>query len=928
MTSRRNTSSVAGPYPHGTEPRPSQSATARRWCAATIILVIVAAVVMGWPTLKGTFVGGDDHRLVLNHVLVNHPSWSHALELFTIIHRDLYQPIPLLSFSLEFAIGYRFHLFDEGLSGGAWLFHLTNILLHAVNALLVWLLVVTWRVRSVAPGVNVRAVQVVSRARGRETGAASSVHATQAKRAFVARWADAWGRDAGRNAYAVAAIAALLFALHPLQVEVVAWVNGRMMLLSTLFALASLIALGRGLRDGRWHWMLWTILFVTACGMSKIRIGLFPLLILLPLARGYRITTRLVLLWLISGVIIGALLLLNIKATAGAGLFQSATEQLHGPRIARSLMAFAWYFQHYVWPTGLAPWYPTPGMVHWSDPAVFRACAIVIPCFALIVFAAWRSRVAMLGFAWFFVTMASTLPLIPTRNVLAADRYMYLPIVGLVWVTGLLIWKAYDAAVVRWRARSVRVVAGSLGVVLAISLVGMSWHVGSFYESFLKKTSRIAQLFPDSKYAWERVAWAYHSIGQKTEDEDARRRAFEQSVAMAKKELVHDDERLQSDAHVVMGLSQLKLGRVEEGLASMRRAVELNPGAATGALTKYNLAVALDDLGRFGESWPLMEEAVANMTNYNPGINRLAEAYRRLERPEDAVRMYTRALANNPYDVIATLGLAELDIQRATDESRRRAERRLRDLLEWMPENVTAQVNLGVTLAALGRTAEAIETYERALALDPDEPTAVLNLAQMYAAAEDIDRARPLFERVVEIGPGSIDRAVVVHDFFAGRGNPKKAVRMWSNMLQSPQFAGSVEVRGLLAWAEALAGDSTEAKAEATSLIEEGHDSALVRATLCYVAHAEERYDRAATEAEAYCRFDDPAGRVHGGLLSALESFDRRRPNVPWTFCLGAQLLICRDQPEPASLFINLCEEHCSDKSCHQRVKSLRAQLP
>ena len=106
---------------------------------AAAAIVVLAAIVVGLPTLRGTFVGADDHKLVLNHVLVNHPSWSHAWQLLTIIHRDLYQPIPLLV-SLEFAVAGRLGLFDEGLDGGA-SFFATNILLHTINALLVWLLI-------------------------------------------------------------------------------------------------------------------------------------------------------------------------------------------------------------------------------------------------------------------------------------------------------------------------------------------------------------------------------------------------------------------------------------------------------------------------------------------------------------------------------------------------------------------------------------------------------------------------------------------------------------------------------------------------------------------------------------------------------------------------------------------------------------------
>src|SRR3990170_2047086 len=101
-------------------PDPATPLAHRR--AILILGLVLAAFVMGIPTLRGGFVGGDDHRLVLNHVFVNHPSLAHALQLFTIVHRDLYQPLPLLTFSGEFALANLFHLFDSGVEGGAWLF--------------------------------------------------------------------------------------------------------------------------------------------------------------------------------------------------------------------------------------------------------------------------------------------------------------------------------------------------------------------------------------------------------------------------------------------------------------------------------------------------------------------------------------------------------------------------------------------------------------------------------------------------------------------------------------------------------------------------------------------------------------------------------------------------------------------------------------
>ena len=100
-------------------------------------LVAAVALAMGVPSTGGTFVGGDDHRLALDHIYVNHPSLEHTVKLFFMRHRDLYQPIPLATFAGEFALAEKLGWFDEGPDQAARLFHATNVGLHTINAMLV-----------------------------------------------------------------------------------------------------------------------------------------------------------------------------------------------------------------------------------------------------------------------------------------------------------------------------------------------------------------------------------------------------------------------------------------------------------------------------------------------------------------------------------------------------------------------------------------------------------------------------------------------------------------------------------------------------------------------------------------------------------------------------------------------------------------------
>ena len=109
-----------------------------RWALLPLALALIAAA----PTIRGGFLSGDDVQLIRDHVLVNRPSLDHLLKLFSVPHRDLYQPVPLATFSLECWIMRRFGLTptSEGSNPGAWICHLGNILIHGATAVLVFLL--------------------------------------------------------------------------------------------------------------------------------------------------------------------------------------------------------------------------------------------------------------------------------------------------------------------------------------------------------------------------------------------------------------------------------------------------------------------------------------------------------------------------------------------------------------------------------------------------------------------------------------------------------------------------------------------------------------------------------------------------------------------------------------------------------------------
>lgn len=676
-----------------------------------------AALLIGLPTLSGGFAGGDDQRLVLQHVLVSRPSLGHALELLTIPHRDLYQPVPLLSFSLEFALlktlGWRADL--PWPEGGAWLFHLTNILLHAANTFLVW--------------TFLRRVQPYT---------------------------------------AIAGVAAGLFAVHPLQVEVIAWVNGRMMLLSTGFVLLTLISSARILKRSGAAPLLLCLLFALLAQTSKIRVSLPLLMLLTAWVMQKRPNARFLAAVASVGLMTVVLALVNVRAAAESDMFANAEEQLKGSRIARSVLALGWYVQHLVWPSGLAPWYEAPEWVRWNDPAVWRAAAILCTLLVVTAWAARRLRLAWAGLLWFLFSMASTLPLIPARNLLAADRYMYLPIVGLLMIVG-----AGYRRIQEWmrpaleglppasrRAILSAAILAQGSAVSALAAIGMM--TTAYYRTTLTKTQRIVAVHSNSPYVYERMGWAYFELGE-----------FEKAIAAADEERRRHGDQTAAEALMLKGLSLARRGELDEALESLRAA---HAQAPENPMTAYRLATVLSDAGKNEDALHFFKEAMGKLKQFNPGILHAAAHARRMGERELARSWYEQVLDNNAYDTVAPLALAEMALEEGRPAD---ALARIDSLLAWNPEDPDARIHRGVILVRLGRPGEAEAEYRRVAAVHPESVEAWLNLGLLYRSAGAAKEAEWAFRQCLAADGDGVEALMELHDLLFEQGRFEEAAALW-----------------------------------------------------------------------------------------------------------------------------------------------------
>ena len=836
--------------------QPSDARRPRLVVGAMVILSV--GLLVGAPSLRGGFLSGDDVHLVLNHVLVNHPSVTHAFELVTIVHRDLYQPVPMMSFSLDFATIGLLGLTPDahGPAAGAWVFHLTNVLIHAINSVLVfWLL--------------------------------ARLHQHRA----------------------VAVVAAFLFALHPFAAEVVAWLNGRMMLLATLFSLASLIAMDVYLIRRKWPAALLAQVFVILAMASKVRVGLPVLMLLLPLARRRWPQGRWWAAWVVAGVLTVGFTAFNIMTTAHSEMFQGAAEQLQGPRLARTLLVLAWYFQHYVAPVGMSPWHPPEPLVLWTHDKLPLAIATVAVIGAAAVFS-WRwTRIGVLGLLWFLATVASTLPLLPSRDVMAADRYVYLPNVGLHWMVG-----ASLVALVLWGRRkfarpAISYMAVGLGLVGAAALLPYTWRVESYYLSNLAKASRIAEVYPDQPGVWEDIGWAHYRNGD-----------YEQAIEAARKDLRRHEKKTDCEAYQLIGMAQVRMGRLHEGLETLHLAVEVDP--------KYGkcysrLGQVYYELGRHEEAEKNLRRAIEIMPDYLPAVQALGHLYRKTGRLDEAAQRYSRGLEINDFDPVSATALAEIEMARGDYTL---AIDRFERLLSWMPENVVARTNLGVCYANTGRTAQAIEAYEQVLQRDPGAVTAAVNLAALRAEVGDKTGAISLLKQACAGRPGDRGLLIASHDLLVKLNELRVAAELWSEALgREPQ---APDLLAWYAWTSALARQWSPVRMFAGKALEHDPDQSLALAALVladlaagHAQAADERLDRLLasppTPADARTRF-----------RNAIAEIGQHGPGDPWLYYVAGRLLLADGQTAGAQLALEEFIRLCPDPTWKQRARDLLPPTP
>jgi Flp pilus assembly protein TadD len=693
---------------------PIESGNYRAVFGVCVFLLCAVWVVFG-QTLGHGFINYDDEEYVYGNPHVIHGLNLKGIE-WAFTHRmcDFYHPLTMASFMLD-AQAY-------GLKAGG--YHLTNILLHGMTAILLFLVLR----RMMDPGAN-KSVGVVATPAG-------------------ALWPSAF----------VAAV----FAIHPLRVESVAWVTERKDVLSGLFFVLTLGAYVRYTRNSFSPVRYLTVIVLFALGLlSKPSLVTLPFLLLLldywPLARmqpavprsTFKVLRPLIIekipLFLLSTASCVVTILTQQSSLAQVGKFPLFS------RAGYAAVSYVVYLGQMFYPAGLAVLYPYPkeGL---PLPEVVLALALLAGISVGVLALRRRRPYLVVGWLWYLGMLVPMIGVVQAGSVARADRFTYLAQIG---VSILLTWTVVELTA-PWRSRR-WVLGGGAMVVLAVLITCARIQTTYWRNSETLWTHTLA-CTSDNYVAQNGLGSALLKMGN-----------VDEAIADSQKALQINPDF--AEAHNNLGNALFKKGDVDEAIAHYQKALQIKPDYVEA---HNNLGNALFKKGNVDEAIAHYQKALQIKPDYEQVNNNLgvvlakahsdyANTLVQMGRDDEAMVEFREALELFPDFADARHGLALILLQKGQVDE---AIVQFQKIREQYPDKVMASFDLGNAYFQKGQLDEAAAFYQRALKIKPDDVSALNNLGMVLLTKGMADEAVVQFRKALALQP----------DFALARTNLNKAL--------------------------------------------------------------------------------------------------------------------------------------------------------
>ncbi len=501
------------------------------------------------------------------------------------------------------------------------------------------------------------------------------------------------------------ALVAALFAIHPQRVESVAWVAERKDVLSGVFFMLTILAYVRYVRKATSVTEYAQVMILFALGlMSKGMLVTLPFVLLLldywPLGRitpealaairqpkngaqVWRLFREKIPLFLLSAASCVMTSLSPERITPGLQMSLSA-------RVENVIVSYVIYLKQMLYPVGLElPYFNPPGGFPLWQVGVALAVLLAVSIGAFVF---WKTHPYLIvGWLWYLGMMVPVIGLVQISYYARADRYTYLPHIG------LYIMAIWGSAALFGRSRAGRYILGGAALILIAALLSRTQAQTSYWHDSATLWTHALQVNPENYVAHSELGLVLAENGKI----ESAIRHFEKAVVI---------QPMYTDAYNNLGTALSRTGHTRAAIVLYEKALALD---AEQPQVQDNLGIAFAQNGQLDEALPHLRKAIELKPDFAEAYSNLGQALSRQGRTDEALPEFLKAL-------------------------------------EITPNSIPAHKEVAEALLKKGRFAEAIAHYLKILELGGDTPDVRFNLATAYAEIGNFDAASKMATRALE----------------------------------------------------------------------------------------------------------------------------------------------------------------------------------
>jgi protein O-mannosyl-transferase len=579
---------------------------ATKYLLAGLVSLITLLVYL--PSLRNEFVW-DDALYVTNNIIIRSFNLGLIKSAFLEFHAANWHPITWFSHAIDYAIW--------GLNPVG--HHLTSVILHSLNSAVVVFVVI----RLLALYRNRSVPQMVS----------------------------PWLKE--RSILITGSVTGLLFALHPVHVESVAWVAERKDLLCALFFLLSILAYTKyvsvidnesaqktlKLRFLNKHYLFTLGFFVLALLSKPMAVSLPCILLLLdwyPFSRSqsfksFRTVFFEKLPFIAFSLISCILTILAQKAGRALGLMEFVPFSTRALVAAKSLFSYLWEI---IFPMNLIPFYPYPMHVSFSSLDYLSAGIFAVGITAACVIIVNKQKLFLSVWGYYVITLIPVLGLVQVGVQSMADRYAYLPSLGPFLMIGLaMAWSWSRVNAFRRKTAVVKLFGISVFMLLCAAMMYLTFkQIGIWKDDMTLWSYAIEKQSEPVPIAYYNRALVFYNTGK-----------FDKAIQDYDKAIAWDPSW--SGVYYNRGLVYDKMGNLDKAIEDYDKAIALNP---SWSQVYYNRGIVFDKMGKIDKALENFDRAIAlNPSDPNAYNNRGAVFYK-MGKIDKALENFDRAIALNP----------------------------------------------------------------------------------------------------------------------------------------------------------------------------------------------------------------------------------------------------------------------------------------